>query len=85
MRLYIVMFFATFGYVALRAFQQLNVTGHKYVWIVPTSYGMACLDIFCVYTVAREGLGWQLILTNGTASVLGCFLSMWIHKRFVTK
>ena len=81
--MYLVMFCATFGYVALRAFQQLNVTGHKYIWIVPTSYGMAMLDIFCVYTVAHEGLGWQLVLTNGTASVFGCFFSMWFHKRFI--
>lgn len=82
---YLVMFFATFSYVALRALQQRNVAFDNHTWIPVVSYAMAITDIYCVYFVAKEGLSVALVLTNGTAAMFGCYFSMWFHKRFIKR
>lgn len=85
MKLYLMMFAATFGYVTLRAFQQRNVAYDSYTWVIPTCYGMAVLDVYVVATVAKAGWSFPLVVTNGTAALLGCYFAMWFHKRFVKR
>lgn len=79
---------ASFAYVALRAFQQLNVQHHKMAWAVPISYGMAFFDFFLIGVIAmahveavdfwlKVWLWFQL----GTGGALGAIFSMILHKR----
>lgn len=80
---YLLFFFATLGYVTVRAFQQRNVAHGTLKWIAPTSYAMAVLDVFIVTTMAKTGFTWWFVAVGGTAGFLGCFIAIWFHRRFV--
>lgn len=77
------LFLATFSYVTLRAFQQRNVAFNNHWWVLPTSYGMAVFDVYCVVAVSKGGWTFPVVFANGTAGFLGCFFAMWFHNRFV--
>ncbi len=77
------MFAAVFGYVFVRAFQQRNVSGGHYLWIVPTSYAMAMLDVFIVVFVAHAGWHLSVVLANGTGGCFGALAGVFLHKRWV--
>ncbi len=82
---FVLLFFATFGYVMLRALQQRNVAFDDYWWVPPCSFGMAALDVYCVVTIARGGWSIPVVLVNGSASALGCLGAMWFHRTFVKR
>lgn len=82
---YLGVFAAAFAYVWLRAFQQRNVAHASYVWMTPTSFGMAALDMFCIISFARAGWSLKLWLTYGAAGALGSVLAVMFHKRFIHK
>lgn len=69
--------------VGIRSFQQKNVMHDKYFTIVPTSYLFALCDITLVY----HGLQSYVIsipmtvLCVGTGAWMGCWLSIFTHKR----
>jgi hypothetical protein len=79
---YIGIFFASFAYIWLRAFQQRNVANAIYWWIVPTSYLMAATDVFLIANFAK-GLTVALWATYGTAGALGSLTAVYVHKRIV--
>jgi len=79
------MFVACYLYVLLRAFQQRNVAFDNYGWVIPTSYGMAMLDVFIVAFVAHLGWSVSVVVANGTGGCLGAISAMWLHKRWVKK
>ena len=56
---YIALFFSSLVFIAMRAFQQLNVQHHRYAWVPPVTA--------------------MLAVTFG--GVLGCWFSMWLHKK----
>lgn len=77
------MFGAVFAYVFVRAFQQRNVAGSHYWWVIPTSYAMAVLDVFIVVFIAHAGWHWQVVLANGTGGCCGALAGIFLHKRWV--
>lgn len=83
--IYLSMFVATFLYVMLRAFQQRNVAFNNYLWVVPTSYCMAIVDVFIVALVAKQGWSLGIVLAAGTAGALGAVSAMLFHNRFVMR
>lgn len=82
---YVVMFGACYLYVLLRAFQQRNVAFDNYWWIVPTSYGMAVVDVFIVAFIAHSGWEPGIVFANGTGGFLGALSAMYMHKRWVKR
>ena len=80
--LYLTLFAAMFGMVALRAFQQLNVMHHRLKWVAPVSYGLAFFEVVVITHVApQEAVWWGATLALGTGGGLGCFFSMWLHRK----
>jgi len=77
-------FFAGFGLVFLKAMQQQHVIGGHYLWILPTSYGLAAAEIAIVLYVARD-YGWGAWPWLGTGAGLGAVAGMWIHRRWLGK
>ena len=73
-------FLASFAFIALKAFQQLNVSHDQYWWVVPTSMLMAICEVWVIYNVAHSGWGW-IVVWIGLGSGLGAVLAMWLHKR----
>lgn len=73
-------FFASFVFVALKAFQQLNVVHDQYLFVMPTSLLMACCEVFVIVSVAQVGWGW-IVLYIGLGAGLGAMFSMYLHKR----
>lgn len=73
--------FASFVYVALKAFQQLNVVHDRRRWVMPVSLAMAACEAVVIVENARAGLDAALIGSIGVGGGLGCLLSMGIHRR----
>lgn len=78
-------FLASFGFIALRAFQQRNVAFDNYWWIVPTSLLMAATEVYVVANIAARGYHLPLVLTIGAGSGLGALTAALLHKRFVKR
>lgn len=79
---YLLAFGASFGFIALKAFQQLNVVHNAYLWVIPTSMLMASAEVYVVWNMAHYGMGW-VVFWIGLGSGLGAVFSMWLHKRMV--
>ncbi len=77
------MFGAMFAYVMLRALQQRNVAFDNYLWIIPTSYCMAVVDVFIIAFVAHTGWTVPIVIANGSGGALGALSAMWFHKRYI--
>ena len=81
-------FLASFTYVALKAFQQLNVMHHRIGWIIPISYGMAICEFLLVGFIAIASIHAVsdfekiiLVFQIGTGGAVGAIVSMILHKR----
>ncbi len=74
---------ASFCYVFLKAFQQRNVMGLNWWWILPTSYGMAATEAIVIVKGAHNGFGW-IVVALGTGGGLGALCAMWLHHRYVS-
>lgn len=77
------MTFAAFCIVALRAFQQQNVTHCFYVWAVATSYCLAFADIAIVLYVVNTG--WAAAPWIGTGGAFGVTFAMFFHNKYIAK
>lgn len=73
-------FLASFVFIFLKSWQQLNVVHYQLWWIVPTSFAMAIAEVFTVFNMAHYGWGW-VIVPIGIGSGLGSLVSTIIHKR----
>lgn len=78
--IYALAFAASFVFIALKAWQQLNVVHGKVWWVVPTSFAMAVCEVFVVVQAASQGWGW-IVLPIGLGSGLGCLFAMWLHRK----
>lgn len=83
---------AYFFFVFLKAFQQRNVMGMHYRWIMPISYAMAATEIFVISIVAIKAVNYtsltdliSLALSVGTGGGLGALAGMFIHNKHVTQ
>jgi hypothetical protein len=76
---YLLAFAASFAFIFLKAFQQLNVVHRQYVLVIPTSMMMSACEVAVIYLVAKQGWGW-LVLATGLGGGLGCVGAMFLHK-----
>ncbi len=79
----ILLLVATTIMVFLRATQQQNVIHGYYKWAAITSYALAIMEVSVIYTVAS--VGYSSILWVGTGGAIGVTLSMYIHRKYITK
>lgn len=75
----------SFFSIFLKAFQQKNVMGNKYMAVPFTTYGMAVCEVFVIGSVATTGI--TLAAVNGIAlgGALGCLAGMFIHNRIFSQ
>ena len=80
----ILLFFITLAYIALKAFQQLNVQHDRYWWVPPCTFGMAVCEVVSITSVVKADTLWAIapIAVGGT---IGCWFAMWFHKRLRRK
>lgn len=76
---YALAFGASFIFIFLKAFQQLNVVHRQYLLVVPTSMAMSACEVAVIYLVAKQGWGW-LVVATGLGGGLGCVAAMFLHK-----
>lgn len=81
---YIMAFVSSFGFIFLKAWQQLNVVHYQLAWIVPTSLAMAVAEVYVVVSAAHTGYGW-IILPIGLGSGLGALSSTMLNKKLRSK
>lgn len=79
---YFAAFVASFIFVGLRSWQQLNVVHKKYWWILPTSYAMAAVEVFLVSAMAKNGWG-MIVLFIGGGGGLGSMTATYLHGRLL--
>ena len=79
------LFMNSFCYVGLKVWQQKNVIGNHYGWMVPTSYLMALAEVYGVSVVSHSGFRWAIVLAVGSGAWMGGVLAMWAHNRFQTR
>jgi hypothetical protein len=75
---YALAFAASFVFIFLKAFQQLNVVHRQYLLVVPTSMAMSACEVAVIALVARQGWGW-LVFFTGLGAGLGCTAAMLLH------
>lgn len=75
---YAIAFLASFIFIFLKAFQQLNVVHRQFLLVVPTSMAMATCEVAVIALVARQGWGWIVFFT-GLGGGLGCVVAMYFH------
>lgn len=82
---YLILFGVTLGNVAVRAFQQINVTHGYYARVPLTSAVFAFFDMLTIgytATVFIEGGSWLLMwIALGSAGAMGCMASMWFNRK----
>lgn len=78
--IYVLAFVASFVFVFLKSYQQLNVFKGAYRWVMPTSMAMAACEVLVIVNVADVGWGW-IIVPVGVGAGLGCMSSMKLHER----
>lgn len=76
---YALVFVASFAFIFLKAFQQLNVVHAQYLLVIPTSIAMACCEVLVIAQVARQGWG-PIVLFTGLGAGLGCTAAMFAHS-----
>jgi hypothetical protein len=74
---------ASYVFVGLKAFQQLNVVRGLYRWVLPTSLAMAACEVYVVANIARMGVSLPLVLSLGVGAGLGAMTSMAAHGRWL--
>lgn len=67
-------------YIAMKAFQQLNVVHEKYAWVFPVSMTLAACEFITIGIVAKS-TDWTLAIAMGIGAGLGSLTSMVVHKR----
>lgn len=80
---YVLAFWAAFGFVFLKAFQQRNVAFGKYAWVLPISLAMASAEVYVVALIARTGYDGPAILSIGLGSGCGALAGMWVHEKWI--
>jgi len=81
---HIILFFTSLLFIALRAFQQLNVQHDRYLWVPPTTLGMACCEVTTIGLVVKAATLWSA-LPMAAGGILGCWGAMYFHKRMRRK
>lgn len=77
---WVTIFAASFVFVSLKAFQQLNVQHNRRWWIMPTSMLMAVSEVVVVVGVAKSS-SLLMAIPLGVGAGCGCLLAMSIHGR----
>lgn len=77
---YALAFLASYVFVALKSFQQLNVAKGNYPWVLPTSFAMAACEVYTVAAVVLTGWGW-IIAPIGLGGGLGAISAMLVHRK----
>lgn len=75
------LFCSSFIFIALKSFQQLNVSKHQLAWIVPTSILMSFVEVYVIVTTAKSGWDFPLVIAIGLGSGLGSLTATIIHSR----
>lgn len=75
---YALAFVASFFFIALKSFQQLNVVRRAYRWIMPTSFLMAACEVYVIANVAKYGFG-PLVFWVGLGGGLGSLAATYLH------
>ena len=74
--------FANFVFIALKAFQQLNVVHGEKLLVFVTSHLMALTEVFLVAAYAQNGPIAPLVLTVGLSAGLGSVGAIVFRQRF---
>ena len=82
MTAYYQIFAATFIFVFVKAFQQLNVVGGHYWYVLPTSFLMAAAEVTIIINIVTLLTFWACV-PMGLGGGTGAMLAMYIHKRFI--
>lgn len=78
--IYLGAFLAAFVGVGLKAAQQLNVVHEKFALIPFFSYGLAISEVLIIASVVHDRSP-LIVFCIGTGGWMGCWLSMFIHRR----
>lgn len=79
MSIYVVLYFTSTLYIALRAFQQLNVMHERFMWVPIVTAGMAVMEVLTVTSVVSSG-SLLAAIPLALGGVTGTWSSMWLHK-----
>ncbi len=76
---------ATFVFIFTRAFQQRNVGGLNYKWVMPTSFLMAVLEVFTITTIVKSGYSVGTVISCTVGGGFGSMAAMYLHSHYVNR
>lgn len=80
MTVFVSAFVASFLFILIKSWQQLNIVYDKHLWIVPTSMLMAVCEVYVISQIAKQGWGW-IVLAIGLGSGLGALSATILHRK----
>ena len=80
---WLLVFFAQFTFVGLRAFQQRNVAFDNYKAILPTSIAMSTIEAFVIANIAKSGFSISTVSAMALGASIGSLIAMKAHKKWL--
>lgn len=74
---------ASFIFVFLKAFQQLNVVRGHYLLVPPISLCMAATEVYVIAAVAVQGFSLSAVMGMGTGGACGAICAMYFHTNYL--
>lgn len=84
MNLHLIIFLSALAFIALRAFQQLNVQHDRYWWVPPTTSCMAVCEVVNITSIVKAG-SMTVVIPLAIGGTLGCWFAMWLHRYLRSK
>lgn len=84
MTLYLIVFITAVAFIALRAFQQLNVQHDRYLWVPPTTTAMAVCEVINITSIVKAN-SLAVVIPLALGGTLGCWFAMWLHRYLRSK
>ena len=77
---YLLLFTANYVFIGLKAWQQRNVAFLKYGWVMVVSNLLAAVEVWIIYTIAKQGPAWDTVIPIGLGGALGCVTAMYLTR-----
>lgn len=76
--IYLIAFFVSFIYIAMKSWQQINVIKGRFFQVPFPSMGMAICEVSIISLVIKDSA--LIAIPIGIGGACGCWFTMWLNR-----